>query len=116
MRTLIRAVLAGARTRGATFGRLQRAGARDATLRREQRDRDRRTVRYFSRLAAQEFDLAGAHARAAVRVLLTGIDSLIAQWHAHPTAEQEQLLEEVYVSLVLGGLAQLAAASSPSDA
>jgi AcrR family transcriptional regulator len=114
VRTLIRGVLAGARSRGETFSRLQRAGARDATLRREQRQRDRRTVRYFARLAAEEFALSELRARAAVRVLLTGIDSVLAQWHADPTAEQERLLEDVYVSLVLGGLRQLA--NQPTDA
>jgi AcrR family transcriptional regulator len=110
VRTLVRAVLAGARARGATFVKLQRAGARDSTLRREQRDRDRRTVRYFGRLASQEFALEEREARAAVRVLLTGIDSLLAQWHADPTPAHEILLEEVYTGLVLGGLARLAAA------
>ena len=114
VRTLIRGVLSGARSRGETFARLQRAGARDATLRREQRQRDGRTVRYFARLAAEEFGLSEPRARAAVRVLLTGIDSVLAQWHAHPTVEQERLLENVYVGLVLGGLRQLA--NQPSGA
>jgi AcrR family transcriptional regulator len=114
VRTLIRAILAGARSRGPTFVKLQRAGARDATLRGEQRERDRRTVRYFTRLAVREFDLTEAHARAAVQVLLTGIDSLPAQWHSAPTAEHEDLLEEVYTNLVLGGLARLASDTTPA--
>jgi AcrR family transcriptional regulator len=120
VRTLIRAVLAGARSRGTTFARLQRAGARDATLRAEQAKRDRRTVRYFTRLATEEFGLPEPHARSAVRILLTGIDSVLAQWHAHPVAEREQLLEDVYVNLMVGGLARLTAstdagASGPRD-
>ncbi len=114
VRTLIRAVLSGARSRGETFSRLQRAGARDATLRREQRQRNGRTVRYFTRLAVDEFGIPEARARAAVRVLLAGIDSVVAQWHAHPTVEQERLLEDVYVGIVLGGLRQLA--DLPADA
>jgi len=109
VRTLVRAILAGARSRGATFAKLQRAGARDSTLRREQRERDRRTVRYFAALAAREFGLADGQARAAVRVLLTGIDSLLAQWHADPTPAREELLEQVYTNLVVGGLARVAA-------
>jgi AcrR family transcriptional regulator len=112
VRTLVRAILAGARSHGATFVKLQRAGARDSTLRREQRERDRRTVRYFTRLAAQEFALEDREARAAVRVLLSGIDSLVAQWHADPSPAREALLEEVYTSLVLGGLARLATTSN----
>jgi len=111
VRTLIRAVLAGARSRGAIFARLQRAGARDATLRAEQAKRDRRTVRYFTRLATDEFGLPEPHARSAVRILLTGIDSVLAQWHADPVTERERLLEDVYVSLMLGGLARLTAST-----
>jgi len=110
VRTLIRAVLVGARTRGATFARLQRAGARDATLRAEQAKRDRRTVRYFARLANEEFGLPEPQAHSAVRILLSGIDSVLAQWHAHPDREREQLLEDVYVNLMMGGLRTLAAA------
>jgi len=108
VRTMIHGILSGARARGDTFVRLQRAGARDATLRREQRNRDRRTVRYFTRLAADEYGVAEADARVAVRVLLSGIDSLLAQRHRHPEPEHQQRLEDVYVSLVLGGLERLA--------
>jgi AcrR family transcriptional regulator len=115
VRTLIRGVLAGARSRGATFVRLQRAGARDATLRAEQAKRDRRTVRYFTRLATEEFGLPEPHARSAVRILLTGLDSVRAQWHAHPDAEHERRLEEVYVNLMLGGLARLTASVGAAD-
>jgi AcrR family transcriptional regulator len=107
-RTLIRAVLAGAASRGATFARLSRAGARDARLRQEQHNRDRRTVRYFSRLAMTEFGLPREQARAAVRILLTGIDSVLAQWHARPSAQHGRFLEELYVDLVVGGLDRLA--------
>jgi AcrR family transcriptional regulator len=108
IRTLIRAVLAGAASRGATFARLSRAGARDARLRQEKRDRDRRTVRYFSRLTMTEFGLPKEQARAAIRILLTGIDSVLAQWHARPSAQRGRDLEDLYVDLVVGGLDRLA--------
>jgi len=68
-------------------------------------------VRYFTRLATEEFGLPEPHARSAVRILLTGIDSVLAQWHAHPVAEREQLLEDVYVNLMVGGLARLTAST-----
>jgi AcrR family transcriptional regulator len=108
IRTLIRGVLAGAASRGATFARLSRAGARDARLRQEQRDRDRRTVRYFSRLAMTEFGLSKEPARAAIRILLTGVDSVLAQWHARPSVQQARFLEDLYVDLVIGSLDRLA--------
>jgi AcrR family transcriptional regulator len=107
IRTFIRAALAGATSRGATFARLRRAGARDANLRREQRDRDRRTVRYFARLAMTEFNLPKVEARAALSILLAGIDSVLAQWQMEPAEQQARFLEELYVHLVLGGLARL---------
>lgn len=108
IRTFIRAVLAGAASRGTTFARLRRAGARDASLRHEQHDRDRRTVRYFAQLAMTEFKLTEAEARAALTVLLTGIDAVLALWHVEPTVKRGRILEELYVDLVLGGLTELA--------
>jgi AcrR family transcriptional regulator len=115
IRTLIRAMLAGAASRGTTFARLRRAGARDANLRQEQRDRDRRTVRYFAGLAMTEFNLSKAEARAALAMLLAGTDSVLAQWHMEPTEQQGRFLEELYVHLVLGGLARLATKDTPSS-
>jgi AcrR family transcriptional regulator len=112
IRTFIRAVLAGAASRGGTFATLRRAGARDANLRREQRDRDRRTIRYFARLAVRDFHLPERQARAALAVLLAGIDSILAQWHGHPTEQQERFLEDLYLHLVMGGLTRLAADGS----
>jgi hypothetical protein len=65
-------------------------------------------VRYFSRLAMTEFGLSKEQARAAIRILLTGIDSVLAQWHARPSAQQGRFLEELYVDLVVGSLDGLA--------
>jgi hypothetical protein len=52
--------------------------------------------------------LGEREAKAATRVLLTGIDSLLHQWRERPTGEQRVFLEDLYVALVLGGLRQLA--------
>jgi hypothetical protein len=40
--------------------------------------------------------------------LLLGIESIRAQWRAHPTAERRQFLEDLYIGLVKGGLTSLA--------
>jgi AcrR family transcriptional regulator len=112
LRTMLRGILAGAASRGGTFTTLRRAGARDADLRREQRARDRRTLRFFTERATEEFDLARRDARAALAILLSGVDSMVALWHADPTSAHAQALEDLYVQLVLGGLKALAATSA----
>ncbi len=109
LRTMLRGILAGQATRGQTFATLRRAGARDANLRREQRERDRRTLRYFTSRAVEEFDLPRREARAALAILLSGIDSMIALWHSDPTPEHAEALEDLYVELVLAGLRRVAA-------
>ncbi|MGH9109049.1 MAG: TetR/AcrR family transcriptional regulator [Acidimicrobiales bacterium] len=103
-RALVGAVIDEAERRGALLTRLIRAGARDTQTRQEQRDRERRTVRYFAKLAERELGLAHRDAVSTVRVLMTGIDSVIHQWHERPTAEQRAFLEDVYVAAFLGGL------------
>jgi AcrR family transcriptional regulator len=107
LRALIRAALEAETTHGPIFTPLLRAGVRDPGFRREQRNRDRRTVRFFARLAMAEFHLDKAEATAATSVLLTGIESIRAQWRARPTAERRQFLEDLYVDLVVGGLASV---------
>src|ERR1700722_5300582 len=108
IRSLVSAVIDGAESRGAVLTQFIRAGGRDAEARQEQRARDRRTVRYFTKLALEEFDVGEREAKAAMRVLLSGIDSLLHQWRERPTREQRKFLEDLYVGLVLGGLRQLA--------
>ena len=108
IRSLVCAVIDGAELRGAVLTQFIRAGGRDSEARQEQRARDRRTVRYFTKLAMEEFDVGEREAKAAMLVLLTGIDSLLHQWRERPTRDQRKFLEELYVGLVLGGLRQLA--------
>ena len=109
IRALIRGVLAGAAYSRSDVRETQLAPARgDARLRHEQRDRDRRTVRYFSRVAMTEFGLSKEQARASIRILLTGVDSVLAQWHARPSVQQGRFLEDLYVDLVVGSLDRLA--------
>lgn len=108
IRAMIRASLEAVSTHGPIFDPLVRAGARDAGFRKEQRSRDQRTVRFFARLAMAEYQLDKADATAATSMLLTGIESIRAQWRARPTPERRQFLEDLYVDLVTGGLASLA--------
>jgi AcrR family transcriptional regulator len=116
IRVMIRAVLESVTTHGPIFTPLVRAGLRGGALRREERSRDQRTVRFFARLAMAEYDLDKADATAAIAVLLTGMASIRAQWRARPTAERLRFLEDLYVDLVTGGLAGLAARGRPRPA
>jgi len=109
LRTMTRGILAGAESRGQTFTTLRRAGARDANLRREQRERDRRTVRFVARRAMEEFELPKHEAEAAIAILLAGIESILILWAADPAPSRARFLEELYVQLVLGGLRSVAA-------
>jgi AcrR family transcriptional regulator len=116
LRTMIRGILAGAASRGRTFTTLRRAGARDANLRRQQRERDRRTIRYLARRAMEEFELPRHEAQAAIAILLAGIESILILWAADPTSKRARFLEELYVQLVFGGLHSVATARSPARA
>lgn len=109
VRSMIRAIFQGARSRGPIFTVLRRAGAQSRTVRDDQRSRDRRTVRFFGRLAAEEFGLDEADARAAVSILLGGIDPVLMQWRARGGPAHERFLEDMYVRIVFGGLANLTA-------
>lgn len=114
LRALVRAALKAETTHGPIFTPLLRAGVRDSGFRREQHNRDRRTVRYFAMLAMAELDLDQPSATAAISILLTGIESIRAQWRARPTADRRQFLEDLYIDLVMGGLRTLVGVPDPA--
>lgn len=116
LRTMIKGILAGAASRGRTFTTLRRAGVRDANLRREQQERDRRTIRFLARRAMEEFGLPKHEAQAAVAILLAGVESILILWVADPTPGRARFLEELYVQLVFGGLRSVATAGSSASA
>lgn len=108
IRALIRSMLEAVATHGPIFNPIVRVGERDAGFRQEQRAREQRTVKIFARLAMAEYDIDKAEATAATSMLLTGIESIRAQWRARPTPERRQFLEDLYVDVVTGGLRSLA--------
>lgn len=107
IRALISSVLEAEATRGEFFATLGPVGVGDAGFRSEQRKRDRRTVRFFGRIAMAEFDLTEAEANSAMSILLSGIESVRAQWRARPNGERRRFLEDLYVDVVLGGLSAI---------
>jgi AcrR family transcriptional regulator len=111
-RALIRGALRAEADRGAAFAALRAGGLRTRERRQEQRRRDRTTLRYFAANALRDFGLDEPRARIGVAILLGAIETVLAQWRRHPTAEQAQLLEDTYVALVVGGLGELASPSA----
>jgi AcrR family transcriptional regulator len=107
-RAMVHTVLETAVVYGPIFTPLVRAGVRDTAYREEQRARNRRTVRFFTRLAMAEFGLGEAEAGAAMAILLSAIESVRAQAQEQPGPEGSQFLEDVYVDLAVGGLTRLA--------
>ena len=109
-RTLIRGALQAAAERGHVFSALRSAGGRSHELRREQRGRDVETVRAFAGRAMRELGLDRRHATATTATLLAAIEPVLTQWRLRPTADQAQLLEEIYVGMVRGALRDAATA------
>jgi AcrR family transcriptional regulator len=110
LRAFTRAVLGAVGEHGRFFASLRAFGATDAT-RRDQRSWDRRTVAYFSDLAATEFALDARTARTVMSILLSGVDALVGQVRAKSTAEELRFLEDTYVHATLGALSRVASAA-----
>jgi AcrR family transcriptional regulator len=105
LRTFVRAVLRAVDTHGPIVTPLlaQRG------FRSEPGTRDRRNVRFFAKLACEEYDLSSQDATAAISMLLPGIASLWAQAQTLTTAAQRKAREDLFVDLVIGALTHLAA-------
>ena len=112
VQALVGAVFDAEVARGPVFASLHQEGVLDDVLRREQRARNRRTVRYFSALATTELGVPERQARAGTAVLLTGLDSLRAQWRADPSEANRRFLESLFVQLVVGAFDGLAGRSA----
>lgn len=105
LRALVTATLDGVAEHGPFFTPLRDVGAQ-RSAKADQRGWDRRTVRYFSGLAEQEYALPAAVARSAMGVQLTGLQSLFSQARGRSAARRREL-EEIYVDGVLGAFDRL---------
>jgi AcrR family transcriptional regulator len=106
-RALVRGSLNAQAERGATFAALRAVGGRTDARMQVQRSRDRGTLTFFVREAVRQFGLGETQARAAVSIMLGAIDSVLNVFRVRPTREHAALLEQTYVTLVVGGLAAL---------
>jgi len=103
-RALVRGALRAEAGQGATFAALGAAGLRTRERRQEQRRRDRTTVRFFAAAVERQYGLDPPRAKAAAAILLGALETVLGQWRGRPTPERAAQLEDVYVSLVEGGL------------
>ena len=106
-RAMVRGVLAATDQWGTIFNPLARTAA--GTIgRREARTRNRRTISYYARLAAQDYGLDRETAELAVAVQLGGIDALM--WRTRPGASEadRDRLVDAYTAMTVGALGALA--------
>jgi len=87
--------------RGQTFAALRAAGRWNHDIRREQRVRDRETVRAFAGVAARQYGLERKRATSVTAVVLGALEAVLAQWRVDPTQEQAKILEETYLAMVV---------------
>lgn len=108
-RTLIRGALDAQAERGAMLHALRAAGGRDMAGRMEQKGRDVDTFRYFTTLAVAATGADEPKTAAVITVLLRSIEGVLAEWRRKPTSGHARRLEEAYVTVCRGALAQLGA-------
>jgi hypothetical protein len=99
-RALFRDSLRATVERGQIFTALRAAGGWN--IRREQRSRDRETVRTFAAVAARQYDLERRRCISFTAVLLGALDAVLAQWRIDPTEKTRGILEETYLAMVVG--------------
>ena len=108
LRALIRGSLEAQAARGATFAALGQSGGRTRAHRDVQRRRDRRTLRYFTEQAVEEFTIDDEVAADALGIALSSIPAVLTRWRQRPTRDHAAVLEEMFVAMTIGGLRELA--------
>ena len=95
---------------------LRAAGGWNRDIRREQRSRDRETVRAFAAVAARQYGLERRRSTSVTAVLLGALDAVLAQWRVDPTEENRRILVETYLAMVVGAYAEASTDLSASAA
>jgi AcrR family transcriptional regulator len=101
-RALVQGSMRASVERGRIFAALRAEGGWNHDIRREQRSRDRQTVRAFAAVAARQYGLDRSRCTSVTAVLLGALDAVLAQWRIHPTEENRVILEETYLAMVVG--------------
>jgi AcrR family transcriptional regulator len=101
-RALLQGSMRATVERGQIFTALRDAGGWNRDIGREQRSRDRQTVRAFAAVAARQYGLGHKRSTSVTAVLLGALDAVLAQWRIDPTEENKRILEETYLAMVAG--------------
>ncbi len=101
-RALLRGSMRATVERGQIFAALGAAGGWNRDIRREQRSRNRETVRAFAAVAARQYGLERRRSTSVTAVLLGALDAVLAEWRMDPTVENGGILEETYLAMVIG--------------
>jgi AcrR family transcriptional regulator len=110
---LLRGSIRATEERGEIFSALRAAGGWNQSIRREQRSRDRDTVRAFAAMAVRQYGLERSRSTTVTAVLLGALDAVLAQWRRHPSEQSAKTLEETYLAMVVGAYSMAAADSRP---
>lgn len=114
LRALVRGAIAAQQRSGVMLAALGSSGARGRAQRGVQRRRDAGTLRFFARQAEAELGVDRALATETLAVGLGAISAVLARWRVDPTPAHAALLEDIYVSMVIGGLETLRGAQPAS--
>ncbi len=101
-RALLRGSIRASVERGQVFTALRAAGGWNRDIRREQRSRDRDTVRAFAGVAARQYGLDRERSMSVTAVLLGALDAVLAQWRFDRHEKKGMILEETYLAMVVG--------------
>jgi AcrR family transcriptional regulator len=101
-RALVQGSMRASVERGQIFAALRAEGGWNRDVRREQRSRDRQTVRAFAAVAGRQYGLERGRSTSVTAVLLGALDAVLAQWRIQPTEENRWILEETYLAMVVG--------------
>jgi AcrR family transcriptional regulator len=99
---LLRGSIQATMDRGEIFTALRAAGGWNRDIRKEQRSRDRDTVRAFAAVAARQYGLERRPSTSVTAVLLGALDAVMAQWRRDPSERSAKTLEETYLAMVVG--------------
>lgn len=114
-RALCHGSLAAAKERGQIFDGLRSAAGMHKGMRQVQRERDRATAHAYVRLAMRELGVPREVAEPVTSLLLGAVTPMLSLWHAKPTDEYAVELEEAYMCVVAGTLAEMRRRGHPTS-
>lgn len=106
-RALFHGSMRAAKDRGEVFAALRSVADMNGQLRKLQRERDRHTVAFYAQHTVDELAVPRAETEAVTAMLLGAIAPALAMWHGRPTGPYASQLEDAYMCLVSGTLAEL---------